>query len=151
MLRLKFPRLCLISLLGLIPLQSFAAVPHMCIATGGGFGHGGTTFIGSNFTLPTQGNCAPWAGFTKTASTVILTTNGTACLSTDGKVLTVSLMHADPSFFGPGQVRADYLRMTRTSLSVGFSAGQDFGTFGGGSVNTLTCTTALLQLPATHD
>jgi hypothetical protein len=95
-------------------------------------------------------NCTPWAGFTKTASSVILTTSGTGCLSSDGKVLTVSVLNADPSFFGSGQTRADYIRLTRSSTSVGFSAGQDNGYFVG-SANTLTCTTALLQLPPNHD
>lgn len=75
--------------------------------------HGGTTFIGLGFAVPAEGNCTPWSGFTKTASSVILTTTGTGCLSSDGKALTVSVSNADPSFFGAGQLRADYIRLTR--------------------------------------
>jgi hypothetical protein len=150
MFRFKISRLLLFPLLGLISVDTSIAESHLCIAVGGGFGHGGTTFIGSGFALPAVNNCTPWAGFTKTASSVILTTSGTGCLSSDGKVLTVSVLNADPSFFGSGQTRADYIRLTRSSTSVGFSAGQDNGYFVG-SANTLTCTTALLQLPPNHD
>jgi len=84
-------------LLGLIaPVYGFAAEAHYCIAVNGGFGHGGTTYVGLGFTVPAEGNCTPWSGFTKTASTVILTTTGTGCLSSDGKALTVSVSSADP-------------------------------------------------------
>lgn len=148
MFRLKISHLLLFPLLGLIPAHSFAA--DFCIAVSGGFGHGGTTFIGTNFALPTANRCLPWAGYTKTASTVILVGNGTGCLSTDGKVLEVSVMNADPSFLGSGQARADYIRLTRTSTSVGFGTGTDNGYFGGGA-KALTCTSTLIHLPDTHD
>jgi hypothetical protein len=147
MFRFKTSHLLLLPLLGLIPAQSFAA--NYCVAVAGGFGHGGTTFIGKGFALPAANNCIPWVGITKTASTVILTTTGTGCLSNDGKALTVSVMNADPSFFGAGQVRADYIRMSRPTTSGKFS-GQDSGFFGGSAV-PVTCTTALLNLPANHD
>jgi hypothetical protein len=106
-------------LLGLIaPVNSFAS-EHYCIAVDGGFGHGGTTFIGSGFAVPGEGNCTPWSGFTKTASTVILTTTGTGCLSSDGKALTVSVSSADPLFSAslnritsscPGGIQKNLLR-----------------------------------------
>ena len=147
MFRFKTSHLLLFPLLGLIPAQSFAA--NYCIAVGGGFGHGGTTFIGKGFAVPAANNCIPWVGITKTASTVILTTTGTGCLSSDGKALTVSVMNADPPFFGAGQVRADYIRMTRPTTSGKFS-GQDSGFFGGSAV-PVPCTPALLNLPANHD
>src|SRR5271156_4877355 len=109
MFRFKTPHLFL--LLGLIaPANSFAEA-HYCIESDGGFGHGGTTFIGLGFAVPAEGNCTPWVGFTKTASTVILTTNGTGCLSSDGKALTVSVFSADPGFFA--QPQADYIELTR--------------------------------------
>lgn len=142
----RFKTLLLFPLLGLIPAQSFAA--NFCIAVAGGFGHGGTTFVGPNFALPAGGHCLPWAGFTKTASTEVLTATGTGCLSSDSKVLTVSVMDAGPLFFGPGQVRADYIRMSRPTTTSKFS-GQDTGTFGGSAV-PVTCTTALLHLPDTE-
>ena len=78
MLRVKAPYLLLA--LGLIAPASAFATTHYCIASDGGFGNGGTTFIGINFATPAEGACAPWAGFTKTASTVVLTTSGTGCL-----------------------------------------------------------------------
>jgi hypothetical protein len=147
MFRFKTSHLLLFPLLGLIPAQSFAA--NFCIAVAGGFGHGGTTFIGPSFAVPAGGNCTPWAGFTKTASTVILTANGTGCLSSDGKVLTISVMNADPPFFGAGQVRADYIRLSRPATNQKFN-GQDSGFFGGNAI-PVSCTSTLLHLPDTHD
>ena len=122
----------------------------LCIATGGGFGSGGTTFVGPGVAVPAAGNCTPWAGFTKTATTVILTTNGTACLSSDSKALTVSVSSADPSFFGAGSVVSDYIALTRTGTTGTFTSGSDQGQFSG-SANQVTCTSSLLQLPASHD
>ena len=90
----------------LAPLHSFAAEPY-CISVNGGFGHGGTTFVARNFSLPGESKCTPWSGYTKTADTVILTTSGTSCLSSDGKALTVSVSSADPSYIGAGQLAAD--------------------------------------------
>jgi hypothetical protein len=91
----------------LAPIHSFAAEAPYCIAVNGGFGGGGTTFVARNFTLPTEGKCNPWSGYTKTASTVILMTSGTSCLSSDSKALTVSVSSADPSFLGAGVLGVD--------------------------------------------
>ena len=139
-------------LLTFVPVHSFAATapeaPY-CIAVNGGFGNGGTTFVARNFSLPEASKCTPWSGYTKTASTVILTTNGTGCLSSDGKVLTISVMNADPSFFGAGQARADYIRLSRPTTTQKFT-GQDSGFFGG-SAAPVTCSSTLLHLPDTHD
>ena len=131
------------------PVCSFAAEAHYCIAVDGGFGHGGTTFIGSGFAVPSEGNCIPWVGFTKTASTVILTTTGTGCLSSDGKELTVSVSNADPSYFGSGP-QADYITLSRTETSKPFGKGEDIGAFTG-SAEEISCSTTLLKLPASHD
>jgi hypothetical protein len=145
MFRFKTPHLFL--LLGLIaPVSSFAEA-HYCIAAEGGFGHGGTTYIGMGFALPAEGNCTPWVGFTKTASTVILTTTGTGCLSSDGKALTVSVFNADPAFFANPQ--ADYIHLTRGDTKESFS-GQDTGAFGG-IAEPVTCSSSLLHLPSSHD
>ena len=145
MFRFKTPHLFL--LLGLIaPVNSFAEA-HYCIATDGGFGHGGTTFIGEGFALPVEGNCTSWSGFTKTATSVILTTHGAGCLSSDGKALTVSVFSADPAFFANPQ--ADYIELTRGDSKEPFR-GEDTGTFNG-SAEPVTCTSSLLHLPSTHD
>lgn len=149
MFRFEKSHLVLFLLLGLIaPVNSFAAEAHYCIAVDGGFGHGGTTFIGLGFAVPAEGNCTPWSGFTKTANTVILTTNGTGCLSSDGKALTVSVFSADPSFVGTQPV-ADYIQLSRAETSKPFT-GQDTGNFGG-TAGPVTCTTSLLHLPSSHD
>ena len=149
MFRMKAPGLLLLPLLGLIPVSS-AAEANYCIAVNGGFGNGGTTFIGKGFALPADGNCTSWSGFAKTASTVILTTTGTGCMSSDGKVLTVSVIDADPSFVGAGVVKADYVRLSRSNTTQPFSSGQDTGYFAG-SAKSQACTTALMNLPDTHD
>ena len=145
MFRFKTPHLFL--LLGLIaPVNSFAEA-HYCIASDGGFGHGGTTFIGLGFAVPAEGKCTPWSGFTKAESTVILTATGTGCLSSDGKALTVSVSNADPAFFANPQ--ADYIELTRGDSKEPFR-GEDTGAFGG-SAEPVTCTSSLLHLPSTHD
>jgi len=146
----RFKALHLSLLLGLFtPVYSFAA--HYCIAVGGGFGNGGTTFIGAGFAEPAPGHCTPWSGFTKTASTVILTTTGTGCLSSDGKVLTVSVSSADPAYFGPGQIHSDYIQLCPAGVNgCPIGGGRDTGEFGG-SAEPVTCTAHLLHLPAVHD
>jgi hypothetical protein len=148
MFRLKAYSLCLA--LGLIvPANSFAA-SHYCIATDGGFGHGGTTYIGLNFAVPAVNVCAPWAGFTKTAGTVVLMTSGVGCLSGDGKKLTVSVSSADPAFFGPGRMESDYIELTRSGSSGSFTGGEDSGYFSG-SAKVISCTSSLEGLPSSHD
>src|SRR5580692_12147405 len=139
MFRFKTPHLFL--LLGLIaPVYSYAA--NYCIAVNGGFGGGGTSFMGINFALPDDGKCEPWSGFTKTASTVILTTTGTGCLSSDGKVLTVSVSSADPDYLGAGNLGSDYIQLSRKESKGSFTSGTDFGEFGG-SAEAVTCTSSL--------
>jgi len=131
------------------PGQTFPAGGTFCIATAGGFGNGGTTFVGPAFTVPAVNKCAQWSGFTKTASTVILNTSGAACLSTTGKTLTVSVSSLDPAFFGTTAV-TDYIQLTRASSSGTFTGGTDQGQFGG-SASQITCTSDLLSLPDVHD
>jgi hypothetical protein len=122
---------------------------NFCIATGGGFGNGGTTFVAPTFTVPAKNKCAAWSGWTKTASTVILNTSGSACVSTSGKTMTVSVFSIDPDFFGTTAV-TDYIQLTRASGSGSFTGGTDQGQFSG-SAAQLTCTSSLLSLPDSHD
>jgi hypothetical protein len=132
------------------PLQSFAAseAPY-CIAVNGGFGNGGTTFVARNFTVPAASKCSPWTGYTKTASTVVAITGGTACLSSDNTALTVSVTSADPSFFGAGTIVGDYIQMSRPDATDPFS-GYDYGYFAG-TAEPVSCTSDLLTLPSSHD
>jgi hypothetical protein len=140
----------------LVPVHSFAtteppapAPAPYCIAVNGGFGNGGTTFVARSFSLPAASKCTPWSGYTKTASTVILTTSGTSCLSSDSKALTVSVSSADPWFLGAGQIASDYIELTRGDATESFT-GQDFGYFTG-SAEPVSCTSDLLTLPSSHD
>jgi hypothetical protein len=149
----RFKAASLFVLLGLLaPMQSFAATPGpapYCIAVGGGFGNGGSTFVARNFSLPEANKCTPWTGYTKTSATVIFTTSGTACLSSDSTALTVSVSSADPDYLGVGTLAADYIRMTRTSATDPFS-GEDQG-YLMGAAEQISCTNDLLTLPAYHD
>ncbi len=131
------------------PSQTFPGGAPFCIATAGGFGSGGTTFVAPGFTVPAKNQCTPWSGFTKTASTVILTTSGAACLSTTGKTLTVSVSSADPAFLGTNPA-SDYIQLTRASSTGSFTGGTDQGEFAG-SADQVTCTSGLLSLPDIHD
>ncbi len=131
------------------PSQTFPGGAPFCIATAGGFGSGGTTFVAPGFTVPAKNQCTPWSGFTKTASTVILTTSGAACLATTGKTLTVSVSSADPAFLGTNPA-SDYIQLTRASSTGLFTGGTDQGEFAG-SADQVTCTSGLLSLPDIHD
>src|SRR6516164_9171971 len=131
------------------PGQTFPAGGPFCIATAGGFGSGGTTFVEPGFTVPAANKCTPWSGFTKTASTVILTTSGAACLSSTGKTLTVSASSLDPAFLGTNPA-SDYSQLTRASSTGSFTGGTDQGQFAG-SADQVTCTSGLLSLPDSHD
>jgi len=132
------------------PGQTFPGGGAFCIATDGGFGSGGTTFVGPAFTVPAPNSCTQWSGFTKTASTVILNTNGAACLSGTAKTLTLSVSSADPDFVGAGVAVSDYIQLTRTSSTATFTSGSDQGEFAGSATQT-TCTSSLLTLPDLHD
>ena len=143
-------QLCLLFAL-LIPASGFAA--NYCIATNGGFGapNFGQTFIEPSYALPAKGKCNLWAGFTKTGTTVVLTTSGTGCLSTDGTALTVSVSSADPEFLGaPDVIGSDYITFVRSTATEPFTTGSDQGNFSG-AAEVVTCTSSLLKLPASHD
>jgi hypothetical protein len=143
-----------ISSTGLItfaPGQTFAGGGGaFCIATAGGFGSGGTTFVAPTFAVPAQNSCAQWSGFTKTASTVILSTSGSACLSGTGKTLTVGVSSIDPDFLGAGAAASDYIQLIRTSSTGSFNDGTDQGEFAG-SAAQITCTPSVLSLPDIHN
>ncbi|MGC2402055.1 MAG: hypothetical protein WA510_19820 [Acidobacteriaceae bacterium] len=142
----KTPHLFL--LLGLLaPVHGFAAEAPYCIAVNGGFGSGGTTFVARNFTLPTEGKCNPWSGYTKTADTVVVTTSGTSCLSSDSVALTVSVTSQSPDWFGPKELGIDYIQLTRANSTEPFT-GWDTGYFAG-TAAPVTCTSSLLTLPST--
>jgi hypothetical protein len=126
------------------------ATPY-CIAVGGGFGNGGTSFVARNYTPPGAGSCTPWTGYTKTASTVVLFTSGTACLSSNSQVLTVSVFSTDPSYLGAGQLAVDYIQLCPEGSShCPIGHGSDAGSFSG-TAAAQTCTSELQELPATHD
>jgi hypothetical protein len=149
MMHLKPSHLML--MLGLIaPLCSNAA--DYCIATNGGFGQGGSSFIGKGFTLPLAGACQRWSGFTKTASSVIAISTGTACRSSNGKVLELSISSTDPAYLGSGVIASDHIKFCPGGTSTcPIGAGSAVGTFSNGSARAQTCTATLLTLPAIHD
>jgi len=124
-----------------------------CVAVNGGFGSsGGTTFVGKGFIYPTTGTCKPWAGIVKTASTVVAISTGAACLSDDGKLLTITLSSSDPEFFGAGIVtdRIELCPLAATQGCPAHSGQVDSGFFSGPAAQQ-TCTTALTTIPSSHD
>ena len=102
MLSLKQSYLCLLMI---APVSSFAA--NTCITVNGGWPNGGTTFVAPELRRRAKGACAAFSGFAKVATTVILQTSGSGCLSNDGKVLTFSLASASPNWVGIGNFQAE--------------------------------------------
>jgi hypothetical protein len=157
---MKFNRVILATVVavGLIGSVEAGTAPF-CIAVGGGFGNGGTTFVARQFQIPVANQCSPWAGYTKTSSTVVLNTSGSACLSDDGHVLTVGVSSVNPNWTG-GQYAPDYIQICLESVhctSADRSVenqplagnGIDLGFFGG-SAEEIKCTESLLTLPNSH-
>lgn len=124
-----------------------------CIAVNGGFGAGGTTFVGKGFVSPPNGTCKPWSGIMRTAATVVGTSTGAACMSHDAKLLTVSLHTTAPEFLGIGTTATDHIELCPSAATLGCPAhaGQsDRGTFGGPAAQ-IACTAALSNIPSSHD
>jgi hypothetical protein len=125
-----------------------------CIAVNGGFGvAGGTTFVGKGFVAPPKGTCRPWSGIMQTATTVVGTSIGTACLSTDGKLFTVALQTSAPEYLGPGIVASDHIELCPVAATLGCPAhaGQsDQGYFAGPAAH-VTCSPAIVPIPSSHD
>jgi hypothetical protein len=149
MIRLKTSHLVLMAGL-MAPLPSYAA--NFCVKIGAGFGNGGSSFVGKGFALPAAGACKAWAGYVKTATSVIANSTGGACLSTTGGVLTLTIISTNPSFLGAGQTSVDHIRLCPTGAAgCPTGAGQSIGGSFAGSAAKQTCTTTLLNLPAVHD
>jgi hypothetical protein len=147
---MNFNRLVVATALAGLIAPVYAASPY-CIAVNGGFGNGGTSFVARNFDMPEASKCTPWTGYTKTASTVIFTTNGTACTSDDGTVLTVSVSSADPPYLGAGISALDYIQLCPASVSsCPLGSGTDVG-YDSGTAAEQDCTDSLLDLPTFHD
>lgn len=124
-----------------------------CVAVNGGFGSGGTTFVGKGFVSPPNGTCKPWAGILRTGSTVAGTSTGAACMSNDAKLLTISLHTTLPEFLGIGVNATDHIELCPSAATLGCPAhnGQsDRGTFSGPAAQ-IACTAALGTIPSSHD
>jgi hypothetical protein len=124
-----------------------------CIAVNGGFGSGGTTFVGKGFGIPANGTCRQWSGIMKTATTVVGTSTGAGCMSNDAKLLTVTLHTTAPEFLGASSPAADHIELCPNLATLGCPAhaGQsDRGTFAGPAVQ-IACTAALVAIPSSHD
>ena len=142
----RFKSSLMVLTLGMIaPICGYAT--DTCIAVGGGFGGGGTSFVAPGFVLPAAGKCKPWSGFTKTASTVVLFSSGTGCLSSDSKVYTFGITSIDVSFSGSVFDEIQFCKAGVKSCPIG--SGQDQGEFAG-TAKLEACTPALLTLPSSH-
>jgi hypothetical protein len=149
MFRVKTSHLVL--MVGLIaPLPSYAA--DFCVKIGAGFGNGGSSFVGKGFALPAAGACKAWAGYVKTATSVIANSTGGACLSTNGGVLTLTIISTNPSYLGSGQISVDHIRLCPAGAAgCPIGAGQSIGGSFAGPAVKQSCTAKLLSLPAVHD
>lgn len=121
-----------------------------CVAVNGGFGSGGTSFVGKGFTMPFAGRCKPWSGIMKTASTVVGTSTGAGCLSNDGRLLTITVQTTAPAFLGNGQTATDHIELCPVAATCPIGSGLDRGTFGGPAAQ-ITCTSALVTIPSVHN
>jgi len=141
----------LVLMVGLMaPLPSYAA--NFCVKIGAGFGNGGSSFVGKGFALPGAGACKAWAGYVKTATSVIANSTGAACFSTSGGVLTLTIISTNPSFLGSGQTSTDHIRLCPAGAAgCPIGAGQSIGGTFAGPAAKQACTTSLLNLPAVHD
>src|SRR5215207_2078925 len=120
-----------------------------CVAVNGGFGSGGTTFVGKGFIAPANGRCNSWAGIMRTTTTVVGTSTGAACMSNDGKLLTLTLQTTAPEFLGIGTTATDHIELCPAAATLGCPAhaGQsDRGTFGGPAAQ-VTCSAAVGTIP----
>ncbi len=146
----NFNRMTTMAGLAVLMTAPVYATPY-CVAVDGGYGKGGTSFVARNFVQPGANSCSVWTGYTKTAGTVVLITSGTACLSSNSEVLTISVTSADPSYFGAGKIVSDYIQLCPEGASkCPIGQGSDVGAFSG-TAAAETCTSALQELPATHD
>jgi hypothetical protein len=146
----RFNQRLIFALAMLAPLCSNAA--DYCIAANGGFGNGGSSFIGKGFVLPTNGRCLPWSGFVKTASTVLAISSGTGCRSTDGKVFELTVTSTAPSYLGSGVLGVDHIKFCPGgSATCPFGGGSGAGTFSNGPAKAQTCVSTLYSIPSTHD
>ncbi|WP_139306240.1 hypothetical protein [Methylomonas sp. LWB] len=127
------------------------AASNACIAVNGGFGNGGTTFVGKGFSLPGNGSCGTWSGVVKTGSSVVLTSSGSACTSSDGVILTLTMHSTDPAYFGNGETAAvDHIQLCLKGTT-NCPYGQYSHGYFSGPVERINCTTDLITIPSTHD
>lgn len=145
--------LCVTTLLATAPRNARAT--DFCVAVNGGFGRPalGQTFVGKGFTPPTKGTCKPWAGIMKSETTVVWTSTGAACLSDDGKLLTITLRSTDPASLGSESI-TDHIQLCPLASTSGclFAFGQfDEGSQYSGPAAPVTCTTAVTSIPSQHD
>ena len=123
----------------------------LCVAVGGGFGKGGETFVGKEFTSPTAGTCKPWSGVVKAGTTVVLTSTGAACLSNDGVLLTIVLQSMNHEFLGSGASMTDQIELCPKGPSGCPVAQADSGSFFNGTAAVVTCTATLSTIPSMHN
>ncbi len=129
-----------------------SSTASLCINVAGGQGQGGGTFVAQGATIPANGSCKPLSGFLRTGSNVIGYTSGSGCTSSDGQVFSATLSTTNPSFFGPGTVVSDHIRIcTGSSCPSGVSSRDTSSYFGNVVAQRVSCTAAMLALPAVHN
>jgi hypothetical protein len=147
----NFKGLMITTVLAAAIAPAFADPVAYCVAVNGGFNNGGTSFVARQFDIPGPSKCSSWSGYAKTASTVVFFSSGTACLSSSGTIMTVSITSADPSN-SPGVTKGDFIRFCPDGVwSCPIGGGQDVAPPGtgvdSGAAAQQPCNDDLLYLP----
>lgn len=131
-----------------------SAAQSLCVEVNGGQAQGGGSYVGQGYAMPARGSCKPWSGFMKTGTDVVGYSSGSGCTSSDGQVLTLTLATVNPRFFGTGAVVSDFIRICSNGAGgcpLGVVQGDTSSYFGLASAQRVSCTPAMLELPAGHN
>lgn len=124
----------------------------LCLNVAGGQAAGGGTFVLQGASIPPSGVCKPLAGFLRTGSNVIGYSSGAGCTSSDGRVFSATLATTNPGFFGRGTIVSDHIRICPAGATNCPVAQADASSYFGQVVaERVSCTSAMLSLPAAHN
>lgn len=124
----------------------------LCVNVAGGQSGGGGTYVARGLSTPAAGTCKPWAGFMKTGTNVVGFTAGSACTSSDNRVLTATLSTTNPSFFGTNTQVTDHLQICiNGACPAGVTQFAASSYFGSSTVALVACTSSILTLPSAHN
>jgi hypothetical protein len=161
-----FNTFVLVLLIGASTPAFATPIPNYCVAVNGGWNSGdpnGVTFVGKAIEFPPKNSCRPWGGIVRTAVSVVGTSHGTICRSSDGKLVTISLTSTLPEWLGIGRdhVAIDHIELCPLGTSgdlcppqQGQSDRGDLGPPTGGSTGSpakrINCNPSITTIPSDH-